>query len=381
MHSYDVIIAGAGPAGCAAALQLQRLNPHIGGNILLLDKAVFPRPKLCAGAVSPPGESALRSLGVTFDFPAVPIHETKFVLPTGILAFQKQDQLRIVSREQLDHHLFQAVHNCGITTREGEAVQDVAQTSDGVIVHTAKNEYRTKILIAADGANSVIRTRLALSRVGRIMVGIEIHAALADTSIRNFVANTIVVDFAPLGHDLPGYCWVFPTAHEKSSIISLGIAAAPFGRKDANSVRSVFARWLTQLGLDLNVFDLKSHPALRYEPRAACHQDRVLFVGDAAGTEPLFGEGISSAIIMGTIAARAAFDALRSHNFSFVDYESQIRASPIGSMMRRRQMIARRLYTKPRYAQIYFRQKAFFRAIALLSAAYPGAKVTWQPSD
>lgn len=378
MHSYDVIIAGAGPAGCAAALQLHKLDPNLSGAVLLLEKAVFPRPKLCAGAVSPSGESTLRSLGVNFDFPVVPVHVTRFVLPTGVLTFQKTNQFRIVRREQLDHHLFQAAHNCGITTREGEAVQDVARTSDQVIVQTSKNEYRAKILLAADGANSVVRTKLGLSRVGRIMVGIEIHASLADALIPSFVDNMIIVDSGPLGHDLPGYCWVFPTAFEKPSIISLGIMAAPFGREHANSVRAVFARWLSDLGLDLNAFDLKAHPALRYEPRASCHQDRVLFVGDAAGIEPLFGEGISSAVILGTIAAQAAFDSLRTHNFSFANYERQIRSSSIGSMMRRRQLIAKRAYTKSKLAQL-LRHKAFFRAVTLLSAAYPGAKITWQP--
>jgi geranylgeranyl reductase family protein len=378
MHSYDVIIAGAGPAGCAAALQLHKLDPHFAGNVLLLDKAVFPRPKLCAGAVSPSGQSKLSSLGVNFDFPVVPVHVTRFVLPTGVLIFHKPNQFLIVRREQFDHHLFQAAHNCGITTRQGEAVQDVVRTADRVIVQTSKNEYRAKILIAADGANSVVRTKLGLSRVGRIMVGIEIHASLADALIPNFVDNMIIVDSAPLGHDLPGYCWVFPTALEKPSIISLGIMAAPFGRDHANSVRTVFAQWLSDLGLDLNAFDLKAHPALRYEPRASCHQDRVLFVGDAAGVEPLFGEGISSAVILGAIAAQAAFDSLRTHNFSFANYESQIRSSSIGSMMRRRQLIAKRAYTKSRLARL-LRQKAFFRAVALLSAAYPGAKITWQP--
>jgi flavin-dependent dehydrogenase len=211
------------------------------------------------------------------------------------------------------------------------------------------------------------------------MVGIEIHASLADASIPNFVDNMIIVDLAPLSHDVPGYCWVFPTAYEKSSLVSLGIAAAPFGREDANSVRFVFAQWLRELGIDLNAFELKAHPALRYEPRASCHEDRVLFAGDAAGIEPLFGEGISSAVILGTIAARTAFDSLRTHNFSFADYERQIRSSSIGSMMRRRQMIAKRLYIKPRLARLYLRQKTFFRSVALLSAAYPGAKVTWQP--
>src|SRR6266581_5926594 len=111
METYEIIIAGAGPAGCAAALQLHKLDPDLAKHILLLDKAVFPRPKLCAGAVSTEGWLALERLGVNFDLPSIPINVTKFVLPTGCLTFQQLNHFRIIQREEFDNHLFQAVRD------------------------------------------------------------------------------------------------------------------------------------------------------------------------------------------------------------------------------------------------------------------------------
>jgi len=378
MHNYEIIIAGAGPSGCAAALQLSNLDSDLAGRVLLLDKAVFPRPKLCAGGVSADGSLALERLGVEFDVPAIPVHVTKMVLPTGCLTFQQPNHFRVVSREQFDHHLFQAVHSRGVVTRDGEAVEDVVRTADEVIVQTSKDEYRAKILIAADGANSTVRGRLGLSRAGRIMVGIEIHVPLADASIPGFVDNTILLDFEPLSQDLPGYCWVFPTVNEGPTVVSLGILAAPFGNGQVSSVKDVFAHWLTRLGLDLRAFDLKTHPALRYEPRASCSQQRVLFVGDAAGLEPLFGEGIASALGLGTLAAQIAFEALLKHDFSFSNYEKRIRSTSLGSMMRRRHMVAKRIYSNPKLARLFLRHGALLRGIALLSAPGSEAKITWE---
>ena len=379
MPNYEIIIAGAGPSGCAAALQLCSLDPGFAGSVLLLDKAVFPRPKLCAGAVSAEGVLVLEKLGVNFDVPTVPVHVTNMLLPTGCLRFEQPNHFRVVSRAQFDYHLFRESHDRGVVTQDGEAVEGVIQSRDEVIVQTSKDEYRTKILIAADGANSTVRAKLGLSRIDRMMVGMEIHAPLADASIPGFVDNTILLDFEPLNQDLPGYCWVFPTVGEGPPVLSLGILAAPFRHGQASSVKRFFSGWLAGLGLDLRAFDLKAHPALRYERRASCSQDRVLFVGDAAGLEPLFGEGIASAVGLGTIAAQIAFDALLSNNFSFSNYEKRIRSSSFGSMMRRRHMVAKRVYSNPKLARLLLRHEALFRGIALLSAANSGAKLTWVP--
>jgi menaquinone-9 beta-reductase len=381
MDTYEIIIVGAGPSGCAAALQLHQLDPDLANNVLLLDKAIFPRPKLCAGAVSADGHSALEQLGVNFDLPFVPVHVTKFVLPTGCLTFQQLNHFRIIRREEFDYHLFQAASDRGVVTRDGEAVENVVRTADEVIVQTSKGEYRTKILIAADGANSIVRAKLGLSRVGRVMVGMEVIAPLADASIPGLHEHMIHLYLEPLNHSVPGYCWVFPAVSAGPPLVSLGIMAAPFGNKEVTSVKAVFANWLSGLGLDLDSFELKAHPAMRYEPRATCSQRRVLFVGDAAGVEPLFGEGITSAIVLGAIAAQAAYKAIHRNDFSFTDYERQIRLSSIGSMMRRRHMVAKRLYSNPKLARHLLRHGIFLKGVALLSPPRASAKMTWETAD
>ena len=381
MDTYEIIIVGAGPAGCAAALELHQRDPDLAKSVLLLDKAVFPRPKLCAGAVSADGQLALERLGINFDIPSIPVHVTKFVFPAGCLTFQQLNQFRIIRREQFDHHLFLAARDRGVVARDGEAVENVIRTRDEVLVQTSKGEYRTKVLIAADGANSIARAKLGLGRVGRVMIGMEVIVPLAAVSIQRFLEHMIHLYFEPLNHGAPGYCWVFPAVSGGPPLVSLGIMAAPFGRDEVTPVRAVFANWLNGLGMDLDSLELKAHPALRYEPRATCSQRRVLFVGDAAGVEPLFGEGIASAIIMGTLAAQNAYEAIRRNDFSFADYERQIRSSLIGSMMRRRHMVARRIYSKPKLARHLLRHRIFLKGIALLSPPRAGTKITWETAD
>lgn len=380
MPDYEIIIAGAGPAGCATALQLSKLDPDLAGRILLLDKAVFPRTKLCAGGLSPDADSALRQLGINIDSPAIPVHTTRLVLPTGCLTFQQSNLFRVIRREQFDYCLFQSARNRGVVAQDGEPVERVVHTPEAVIVQTPKNEYRAKILIAADGANSTLRGRLGLSKVGRVMVAMELHAPSAHMSTLNFANNMAILDLSLLARGIPGYCWVFPTVNEGPTLVSLGIFAAPLGRGEVAPLRDGLQAWLSKVGLDLNRFELQAHPILRYEPSAAVRRHRTLFVGDAAGTDPLFGEGIGSALALGLIAAQSAFDALRSDDFSFSDYETRIRLSSTGSMMRRRRMIARRLYSNPKLARLVLRHGSLLRGLALLRPPISGAKLTWEAS-
>jgi len=378
MSDYEIIIVGAGPSGCATALQLTNLDPGLAGRVLLLDKATFPRTKLCAGGVSTDSESVLRQLGIDYNLPAVTVHTTKFILPTGCLTFQQPIHFRVVRREQFDHFLFRSARDRGVVTQDGEAVEGVDNTPDGVVVQTSKGEYRAKILVAADGANSTLRGRLGLSRAGRVMVAMEIHAPLANASIPNFGNNTALIDLSVLSHGVPGYCWVFPTVSEGPAVISLGILAAPFGGGEVAPLKDAFARWLAKFGLDVSAFELHAHPILRYEPKAPCSLRRVLFVGDAAGVDPLFGEGISSALALGTIAAGAALDALRDGDFSFSGYEERIRLSSIGSTMRRRRLVARRLYSRPKLARLLLHRGIILRGLALLRPPEVGATLTWE---
>lgn len=164
-------------------------------------------------------------------------------------------------------------------------------------------------------------------------------------------------------------------------MLSLGVIGAPFRGGEAITLKTAFARWLKGHGIDLSQFDLRAHPALRYEPRARCSVPRVLLAGDAAGIDPLFGEGITSALAQGVIAAQAAYDAVRTGKFSFSNYEKRIRSSSIGSLMRRRRLLARRLYTNPIFGRRHSQYAALLRWVALIDPQKRFGTVTWRPAS
>jgi flavin-dependent dehydrogenase len=379
MFNYEVIVVGAGPGGCASALQLLNLAPHLAGRVLLLDKAVFPRAKLCAGGLSPAADRALSRLGLVGGPPDIPVHKAILILPTCRLTFEQLNLSRVVSRKEFDNYLLQSARQRGAVVQDGEAVEHILPTRDEVIVRTSRDEYRTKILIAADGANSTVRRRLGLNRAGRVIAAMELHAPPADISVSNLEENMALLDMSLLNRGVPGYGWVFPAVAAGSRPRSVGILAAPFGRGVSTNLRDAYASWLATIGLDINAFEAKAHPSLRYDPKAACSRHRVLLVGDAAGIDPLFGEGISSALAQGIIAAQSAFEALRDHDFSFSNYERRIRDSAVGSMMYRRHLVARRLYSHPKLAQFLLRRRVLLQGIALLRAPQSKVKLTWEP--
>jgi geranylgeranyl reductase family protein len=343
MHDYEVVIAGAGPSGSAAALQLIKLDPRLSGRVLLLDKAVFPRTKLCAGGVTQGAELILSQLGIRIDLQSIPVHASRFVFPSGLLTVDQANQFRVFRRSEFDHYLVRTARERGAVIHEGEAVKRLTWASDAIIVYTSKQEYRAKVLIGADGANSTVRRLLRLRRHGRVMMGMEIQVP-ADQVFPGPGQNVASFDYTQVSCGLPGYCWIFPSRHEGLSMLSLGILEASFGTGKRSSLKSAFSRWLTGRGLDLRDFNLQAHPALRYCPRLPCAKHRVLLVGDALGVDPLFGEGITSALGLGVIAAESALCAITANDFSFSQYEQHIRSSLIGNIMRRRSILARRLY-------------------------------------
>ena len=189
-------------------------------------------------------DAVLRELAIDVDLPSIPVHTTQFLLPTGRLTFQHKNQFRILKRTDLDHFLLRAVQARGVAVHEGEAVLDVFPSHDYVVVRTASAEYKTKILIAADGANSRVRSRLGMTRSGRMMVAIELHVPLEQVRIQDFSSNMAILDLRVLNDGVPGYCWVFPTVSDNAQILSLGLMAAPFVHGQTSHLKRFFGTWL-----------------------------------------------------------------------------------------------------------------------------------------
>jgi flavin-dependent dehydrogenase len=97
-------------------------------------------------------------------------------------------------------------------------------------------------------------------------------------------------------------------------------------------------------GFNLNDYEIKGHPIRWYEPQNQVSVPRVLLVGDAAGADPIFGEGISMALGYGTIAAREINESLQRGEFSFRGYKRRLARSGLGQTLFARWVFTHLIY-------------------------------------
>jgi flavin-dependent dehydrogenase len=162
MKAYDVIVAGAGPAGSTAA----RLLAGRGARVLLLDKQRFPRDKPCGGGVTLRAASLL-------DVDLAPviertIHGARFSLRLGETFDRHFEQplTYMTQRCRLDAHLAERAAAAGADFHDGEPVRtasfgSAARAPTAVLRHavhvdTEAGEYRARVLLGADGANGLV---------------------------------------------------------------------------------------------------------------------------------------------------------------------------------------------------------------------------------
>ena len=345
MNEYDIVIVGAGPAGCAAAIQIANRNPDLARRTLVIDKAVFPRHKLCGGGVTTHADDLLRRLRVQLDVPSFPIHAIKFVYDDLSFTFRMENIFRVVRREEFDTALVRVVRERGIDVREGESLVDLERDSDGVNVRTKHTTYRAKIVIGADGANSVVRQKLGLVRWDRISRLMEILTPVDATRAPEFIDHTAVFDFTPVARGVQGYYWDFPSFKQDVAMMNRGLFdSRVHPHFPQTQLKPVFESMLEKRGVEMN--HLQGHPERWFEPFIKHSAPRVLLAGDAAGTEPLFGEGISHALDFGMRAAEETMRALRRNDFSFADYERRIALSALGRRLWFKHTVAHIAYGK-----------------------------------
>ncbi|MBI3537816.1 MAG: hypothetical protein HY070_09695 [Chloroflexi bacterium] len=175
-------------------------------------------------------------------------------------------------------------------------------------------------------------------RKSRLM---EILTPVDSARAFEFENHTAVFDFTPIAHGVQGYYWDFPSVKQNVPTMNRGIFdARVYPHAPRADLKREFENALAQRAVELDDVHLMGHPERWYDPRAKHSAPRVLLAGDAAGTEPLLGEGISHAIHFGILAADAALDALRRENFSFANYERRIAWSRLGLHLRAKKIVA-----------------------------------------
>jgi flavin-dependent dehydrogenase len=326
------IVVGSGPAGAATALYLERADHALAGDGLVLEKAQHPREKVCAGGLIPHTLDCLDELDVGLRVANVAVTSARVTVPARVVRYDGPDLCWVVRRNELDHSLVQACRSRGIEIRERTKVVDLQRADGGIRVVTETEEFQTPLIIGADGSGSMVRRRLVdggKEHVGKaLMCDVPVGATRwdgADDKLYEF-------DFSPVRTGLRGYAWIFPCWIGGVRHLNVGVYASGT-RGTGARLHGALAELLGRLGAAAEA--VKSFPIRWYAPRTHISAPNVLLAGDAAGVDPLMGEGISFGFEYGRRAAAAIARAARGDDSVHEWYRHQVEESWMGRKLRR----------------------------------------------
>jgi menaquinone-9 beta-reductase len=326
-YDADVVIAGAGPAGAAAACHLKRL----GASVILLDRAAFPRDKVCGDFVGPSALIELDSLGISqldgYATTNIARRAALFIDGEALIArpFPVIEGLppygRVIPRFTLDNFILDAARRAGAKVMELCSLTSFAASADSVSVEVASAKgpftLRCRQLIGADGGSSTVARLLRGSAPPRRDRFIASRAYF--TNVEG-PGDQLDVYFGR--SSFPGYCWLFPTGNGEANV-GLGMALETWpahNQTPADMLRRLMvedAALAARLRHAQLRGSIKGWPLITFNPRLPIMSGRVMLIGDAAGLiNPLNGEGIQYALLSGRWASETLAPCLRTNDFS-----------------------------------------------------------------
>ena len=295
----DVLIVGGGPAGSTLAYSLARL----GIDVLILEKAKFPRGKTCGGAVN---VRAVRLL--PFDLEPVVEGVIKGIsftrnLEEPISRRYAEPLMVTVRREYFDDFLVQQAKQAGARFFDETQFLSLQPKEDVVEVETSSGTILAKFVIGADGAQSAVAKKLDLMQKTAHMLAI--HSEVPTSVLPWHEPDTIHIDWGSLRGT---YAYLFP----KKNSLSMGAGGIGVPAAKIKKYQRAFlvTRWQKEQDPP---FSTAGFLLPLRQKRRPIQKGRCLLLGDAAGLiDPLTGEGIYYAIRGAQLAAPALADALKS---------------------------------------------------------------------
>lgn len=322
---HDLLVIGGGPAGATCA----RRAAQRGLDVVLIEKAVHPREKVCGGCLSPRTTDLL-------DFDISHLFEREFhaalVHTPTRRSVLTRDGFRghLIRRSAFDEFLLRKAHEAGVEIVQGTRIIAIEQLRKGIRALGIGESYRAHLLVGADGVNGIASKELRIRngwRPDSVAVCIKAEVQMDPSDIDRLFTHkeghgqTIIDLF--YGHIEFGYGWCFPYY----DTLNIGIGC----RMDkAGCLRDRWKNLISYVektkGLHLTVTGTTSARVPfcgsvgRYVAR------RSMLIGDAAGlVSPVSGEGISYAIESGIIAADVAFETVKDRTPAhIVEYEQRL---------------------------------------------------------
>jgi geranylgeranyl reductase family protein len=313
---YDVVVVGAGPAGACAA----KFLADAGAQVVLVDKARFPRPKPCAGWIN---EEAIRRFGfldaVRRRVKATPFRRMTFHSPdlSQAAEFSRRAYAGyLVRREPFDAALVEAARKAGAKTALGrEVVRVEAGEHQAVAVLARGKPLVGRILVGADGVHSTVARTSGLRACWEDHHLVHTLSKTVSLTARQIAACPGLAGgiHVSLGFGMAaGYAWAFPGARHVS--VGIGVRGP-----DVQRLTDLYAAWVDGLrgkgllprGVAVGRPDGACVPAGAAVDFESHVGKRVILIGDAGGfASAASGEGIYPAVRSASIAAGCILKAL-----------------------------------------------------------------------
>jgi flavin-dependent dehydrogenase len=319
LGACDVLIVGAGPAGSIAGLVLARA----GVRVRILDRAAFPRDKLCGDTINPGTLARLRALGVAGEIDRRGLRVDGMIV-TGERGVAVEGRYpdglhgRAMVRRDLDALLLQQAIDAGCAFDPRVAVSGTAVDNGRVVgVTVGAQRIAAPVTIAADGRRSTIAFGLGLARhpvrprrwaIGAYFTGAwlppgtEARCQAVARHGEMHVRRTCYIGVAPVGQELVNVCLVRPSRpadadlRDPRGLLTRTLADDPWLRdRFADAQMATRPVVLGPLAVDVTTATI----------------DGLILAGDAAGfVDPMTGDGMRFAVRGAELAAAAAIDAL-----------------------------------------------------------------------